>query len=143
DFTTLLPKQQRARTPESRPSGRGPTPAPRHEIAMLCLLALRDVEARNFLLAQDWPEVIEETPGSELLATILASDLRPDDPASLNRFMSSLSAADESLVSAWLLQKTPPNAAAAARDWSAGLHLPALRPRLQAAAIRLNFPQLS
>ena len=60
---------------------------------------------------------MEETPGSEMLATILASDLRPDDPASLNRFMSSLPAAEESLVSAWLLQKMPPNAEAVARDW--------------------------
>ncbi len=59
---------------------------------MLCLLALRDVDARNFLLTQDWQEVIAETPGSEMLARILESDLRPDDPASLNRFMSSLAA---------------------------------------------------
>ena len=77
---------------------------------MLCLLALRDVEARNFLLAQDWPEVLAETPGSEMLGTILGNDLHPEDPASLNRFMSSLAAADESLVSGWLLQKMPPNA---------------------------------
>ena len=141
DFTTLLPKPQRSRTPEARP--RTAAPAPPHEIAMLCLLALRDAEARNFLLAQDWPEVMEETPGSEMLAKILAGDLRPDDPASLNRFMSSLAAAEESLVSAWLLQKMPPNAEAVARDWWGGLRQPALRRRLQAAESRLKLPQLS
>jgi DNA primase len=141
DFTALLPKQQRGRTPEARP--RQVAPAPRHEIAMLCLLALRDVEARNFLLAHDWREVLEETPGSEMLGTILGSDLRPDDPASLNRFMSSLPAADESLVSAWLLQKMPPNAEAVARDWWWGLRQPALRRRLQAAESRLKLPELS
>ncbi len=92
DFTALLPKQQRSgRTAETRPLQIGP--APRHEIAMLCLLALRDVEARNFLLTQDWREVLTETPGSEMLGTILGSELHPDDPASLNRFMSSLPAA--------------------------------------------------
>jgi DNA primase len=141
DFTNLLPKAQRSRAPESRP--RTVAPAPSHEIAMLCLLALRDAEARDFLLAQDWPEVMEETPGSELLATILASDLGPDDPATLNRFLSSLPAAEESLVSGWLLQKMPPNAEAVTRDWWGGLRQPALRRRLQAAESRLRLPQIS
>ena len=142
DFTALLPKQQSSsRTPETRSIQVGP--APRHEIAMLCLLALRDVASRNFLLAQDWREVLTETPGSEMLGTILDSDLHPDDAASLNRFMSSLPAADESLVSAWLLQKMPPNAEEVARDWWRGLRQPVLRRRLQAAESRLKLPQLS
>ena len=141
DFATLLPKPQRGRASEERP--RTVASAPSHEIAMLCLLALRDAEARNFLLSQDWPEVMEETPGSEILATILASDLRPDDPASLNRFMSSLPPAEESLVSAWLLQKMPQNTEAVVRDWWGGLRQPALRRRLQAAESRLKLPQLS
>jgi DNA primase len=141
DFTTLLPKAPRGQPPEARP--RAVAPAPRHEIAMLCLLALRHTEARNFLLTQDWREVMEETPGGEMLATILASDLRPGDPASLNRFMSSLPAAEESLVSVWLLQKMPPDAEAVARDWWHGLRLPALRRRLQASESRLKLPHLS
>ena len=142
DFTALLPKQPRSgRTPETRPPRAGP--APRHEVAMLCLLALRDAGARNFLLAQDWREVLTETPGSEMLGTILGSELQPDDPASLNRFMASLPAADESLVSAWLLQKVPPNAEEVARDWWRGLRQPVLRRRLQTAESRLKLPQLS
>ncbi len=142
DFATLLPKASRGRTPSDAPP-RTVVPAPRHEIALLCLLALRDVEARNYLLTQDWPEVVKETPGSEMLEKILSSNLRPDDPASLNLFMSSLPAAEESLVSAWLLQKKPPNAAAVARDWWEGLRQPALRRRLQAAESRLKLPRLS
>jgi DNA primase len=142
DFANLLPKPQRTRTPSGAPP-RAMAPAPRHEIALLCLLALRDVGARNFLLAQDWPEVIEETPGSEMLARIFSSDLRPEDPASLNLFMSSLPAAEESLVSGWLLQKMPSNAEAVARDWWQGLRQPALRRRLQAAESRLKLPRLS
>ena len=141
DFTTLLPKAARGRAPAERP--RTVASAPPHEVALLCLLALRDLEARNFLLSQAWPEVMEETPGSEILAKILATDLRPDDPASLNRFMSSLPAAEESLVSGWLLQKMPPNAEAVVRDWWEGLRLPSLRRRLQAAESRLRLPQLS
>ncbi len=141
DFASLLPKPQRSHTPAATP--RTVAPAPRHEIAMLCLLALRDVEAHNFLLTQDWQEVVSETPGSEMLLRILESGLRPDDPASLNRFMSSLAPAEESLVSAWLLQKMPPNAETVAREWWHGLRLPALRRRLQAAESRLNLPRLS
>jgi DNA primase len=142
DFANLLPKPQRTRSaPDTAP--RTVAPAPRHEIALLCLLALRDSDARNFLRAQNWAEVLEETPGSEMLARILASDLQPDQPASLNLFMSSLRAAEESLVSAWLLQKMPPNAAAVAREWWQGLGQPALRRRLQAAESRLKLPRLS
>ena len=143
DFAALLPKPQRTRAPEASPSGSSRTPAPSHEIALLCLLALRDADARNFLLTQDWAEVVKETPGSEMLSRILASDLGPDDPASLNLFMSSLPAAEESLVSAWLLQKMPPNAEAVARDWWQGLRQPALRRRLRAAESRLKLPALS
>jgi len=141
DFANLLPKPQRSRTPPATPRTVGP--APRHEIAMLCLLALRDVNAHNFLLTQDWREVIAETPGSEMLSRILEGGLRPDDPASLTRFMSSLDPAEESLVSAWQLQKMPPNAETVAREWWHGLRLPALRRRLQAAESRLKLPQLS
>ena len=141
DFANLLPKPQRNRTPQASP--RTVAPAPRHEIAMLCLLALRDVDAHNFLLTQDWREVVAETPGSEMLSRILESGLQPDDPASLTRFMSSLDQAEESLVSAWQLQKMPPNAEIVAREWWHGLRLPALRRRLQAAESRLKLPQLS
>jgi len=143
DFATLLPKPQRARGSAEKQPPRTVAPAPRHEIAMLCLLALRDTEANTFLVSQDWREVIEETPGSEMLAHILESDVRPDDPASLNRFMASLAPEEESLVSGWLLQKMPPNAETVAREWWHGLRLPVLRRRLQAAESRLKLPQLS
>ncbi len=141
DFANLLPKTQRTRTPNETP--RTVAPAPRHEIALLCLLALRDGYARNFLLSQDWPGVTQETPGTEMLGKILASDLRPDDPASLNLFLSSLPPEEESLVSGWLLQKKPPNAEALAREWWQGLRQPALRRRLQSAESRLKLPQIT
>ena len=110
---------------------------------MLCLLALRDTAALDFLRTQEWETVIEETPGSEILGRILGSELRPDDPVSLSLFTSSLGPAEESLVSGWLLQKIPPNAEAVARDWWQGLRQPALRRRLQATESRLRLPGLS
>src|SRR3954447_21476567 len=55
DFDRLLSKPSRERFSvddgEMRPAVLAP---PRHDIAMLCLLALRHEEAREFLLAQDW-----------------------------------------------------------------------------------------
>ena len=142
DFANLLPRPNRQRVP-NEPRPRTVAPAPRHEIAMLCLLALRNSEARDFLLAQDWHEVIEETPGTEMLGKILASELRPDEPASLNLFLSELAPEEESLVSGWLMQKMPPNAETVAREWWQGLRTPAVRRRLQAAESRLKLPQMT
>jgi DNA primase len=141
DFTGLLPKPQHSRS--SPTVSRVVVAAPRHEIAMLCLLALRDPAARDYLLAQDWAEVVKETPGSEMLARILGANVRPNDPASINLFMSTLSAGEESLVSTWLLQKIPPNAEIVAREWWNGLRQPVLRRRLQAAQSRMKLPGLS
>jgi hypothetical protein len=141
DFTNLLPAAPRHRQPNDMP--RTLAAAPRHEIALLCLLALRDSDARTFLVSQDWREVVAETPGTEMLGKILAAELRPDDPASLNPFLASLSPEEESLVSGWLLQKKPPNAETVAREWWQGLRQPALRRRLQAAESRLKLPQIS
>src|SRR5205085_12426766 len=116
---------------------------PSHNVAMLCLLALRDEEARAFLLEQNWREVLASVPGSDLLTKILQSDLRPADSASLNLFQTTVSPAEESLVSGWLLQKMPANPATVAREWWHGLRQPTLRRRLQAAESRLKLPQLS
>ena len=58
---------------------------------MLCLLALRDEPARNFLRAQRWREILAEVPDTDILIRILESELQPDDAASLNAFMATLS----------------------------------------------------
>ncbi|HEX8280772.1 MAG TPA: DNA primase, partial [Chthoniobacterales bacterium] len=122
DFDALLKRPVRDRSSaDGERQSAPPVPAPRHDIAMLCLLALRDAEARGFLLNDDWSEVLAQTPDSEMLKTILEAEIDPDDPASVNAFMAGLSSGEEALVSAWLLQKTPPNAAGVARDWWNGL----------------------
>jgi DNA primase len=122
---------------------RSSEPLPRHDMAMLCLLALRDAEARSFLRKQEWREVLKQTPGSDLLARILESDLRTEEPGSLNAFMATLSPEDEGVVSAWLLQKMPANAVGVAESWWSGLRQAALRRQLGAAEARMKLPQLS
>ncbi|MGI9087291.1 MAG: DNA primase [Chthoniobacterales bacterium] len=145
DFEALLARPNRERM-QSGSEGRTaaePSAAPRHDVAMLCLLALRDGEARAFLLEENWREVLAQTPDTGLLRIILTSDLRPEDSASINVFMSSLAPEDEALISSWLVQKMPPNGAAVARDWWRGLQQAAVRRQLQIAEGRMKLPQLS
>ena len=144
DFDRLLSKPSRERFSvddgETRPAV---LPPPRHDLAMLCLLALRHDEARQFLLSQDWREMLAHTPESQILTRILEGDLRPDDPASLNAFMAKLSPGEEALVSGWLLQKMPPNSLEVAQGWWNGLRQAVLRRQLQIAEGRMKLPRLT
>jgi len=144
DFETLLPKQSRwAETPREAPPAEASSPGPRHEIAMLCLLALRDEAARNFLQVQNWREVLEQVPDAEILIRILESDLHPDDAASLNAFMATLAAAEERLVSSWLLQRVPAAAGAMVEEWWLGIRHRVLRRQLDVAKERIKVAKLS
>ncbi len=143
DFDALLKRPTRSSSPEIRDAPATVAPAPRHDVAMLCLLALRDADARTALLNEDWREVLSQTPDAEMLLRILEGDLRPDDPASVNSFMSELAPGEEALVSSWLMQKMPANAEAVARGWWAGLKQAVIRRQLQIAEGRLSLPQLS
>src|SRR5436190_5610707 len=120
-----------------------PLPVPSHDVAMLCLLALRDEEARVFLQEQNWREVLRSVPGAALLEKILEAELRPTDPASLNLFQTTLSPAEEALVSGWLLQKLPAQPAMVTREWWNGVRQAILRRELDAAESRLRLPNLT
>src|SRR5438309_2355425 len=76
----LTPKARLERTNENGPASSQAATAPRHDIAVLCLLALRDEAARKFLLDQNWREVWRQISGADLLARIRESELRPEDP---------------------------------------------------------------
>jgi DNA primase len=147
EFEALLPKSSNQRYASSSVAPAHPAQqaaiAPRHEVAMLCLLALRDPAAREFLLEEHWDEVLAQTPDSEMLSRILGADLRADDPASVNAFISTLAPEEEALVAGWLLQRMPPNPATVAREWWTGLKQAAVRRQLQIAEGRMKIPQLS
>ena len=143
DFATLLPNAKRESVPASESRSRATAPAPRHDIAMLCLLALRDEEARKFLRGQNWREVLAQMPGAEILVRILESELRVNDAASLNAFMATLSPTGEALVSSWLLQKMPAKAGTMAEEWWLGIRQAVLRRQLEVAENRMKLPELS
>ncbi|HSS15457.1 MAG TPA: DNA primase [Candidatus Dormibacteraeota bacterium] len=147
DFQALLPKQRsellRSNDRSEADGVGGTAPPPRHDIAMLCLLALRDEEAREFLREQNWREILAQIADGEILVRILKSDLRPDDAASLNAFMVTLSPPEERLVSSWLLQKVPHNAAAMVEKWWLGIRQAVLRRQLDVATNQIKLPNLS
>jgi DNA primase len=147
DFQSLLPRQRseslRSADQSEADGTRETPPVPRHDIAMLCLLALRDEKAREFIREQDWHEILGQVPDGEILARILKSDLRPDDAASLNAFMVTLSPSEERLISSWLLQKVPPNAPAMVEKWWLGIRQAVLRRQLDVAANQIKLPNLS
>ncbi|MEY2560213.1 MAG: primase [Verrucomicrobiota bacterium] len=143
DFERLLTKPSRERFSADDSPVPERTAAPRHEVAILCLLALRHAEAREFLRAQNWRELLAQTPDAEILGRILEGDFRPDDPASLNAFMAGLPPGDEALISSWLLQKMPPNGLDVAKGWWNGLRQATLRRQLQIAEGRMKLPRLT
>src|SRR5262249_2043440 len=149
DFEALVSKQRgheatfgRERPSETHATGTMAT-APRHDIAMLCLLALRDETARDFLRQQDWHEILAHVADAEILGRILDSNLRPGDAASLNVFMVTLSPAEERLVSSWLLQKMPEKPGAMVEQWWLGIRQTVLRRQLGVATNRIKLPELS
>jgi DNA primase len=143
EFEKLIPKARSGGARETARANVGMAVAPRHDVAVLCLLALRDEATRKFFLEQNWREVLEQISGTELLVRILESDLRPDDTASLNVFMAQLSAEEEGLVSAWLMQKMPANAIEVAEGWWKGLIQATLRRQLEIAETKIRLPQLT
>src|SRR5437660_9381792 len=147
DFETLVPRRRNAGFSAERSAetddGRDVAAAPRHDISMLCILALRDETARDFLRQQNWREILAHVPDAELLVRILESDLRLGDATSLNAFMVTLSPAEERLVSSWLLQKVPANAGAMVEPWWLGIRQSVLRCKLSVATNQIKLPELS
>jgi DNA primase len=145
DFESLLAKHARAPSPSISSSSlqaRAPS-APPHNVAMLCILALRDETARNFLHAQKWRELLEYVPDSDILIRILESELQPDDAASLNAFMATVPAEEERLISLWLLQKMPTATETMVEQWWQGICQGVVRRRLETAKNRIKLPELS
>ena len=143
DFENLLSKQRRGGFTSAKTPVPNAAAAPPHDVAMLCLLALRDEGARNFLRAQNWHEVLAQTPQADLLGRILEADLNVNEAASLNAFMAALGPGEEAIVSAWLLQRMPAHPAELAEQWWFGLRQAVVRRQLEVAESRMKLPQLS
>jgi DNA primase len=145
DFESLLAKHARApgvfvnsSTSETRAAA-----SPPHGVVVLCLLALRDADARNFLHAQKWREILEQVPDTDILIRILESELEPGDTASINAFMATLPPEEERLISSWLMQKMPAATETVIEEWWQGTCQSVVRRRLETAKNRIKVAGLS
>jgi DNA primase len=145
DFESLLAKHARVSGASVNSGGTEIRAAasPPHDIAMLCVLALRDADARNFLHAEKWREILEQVPDTDILIRILESELQPADTASLNAFMATLSPQEERLISSWLMQKMPAATETVVEKWWQGICRSAVHRRLETAKSQLKLPGLS
>jgi DNA primase len=118
--------------------------APAQAIKQLCVLALRDPEVRNFLLAQEWREVLARIPGAELLGRILSADIEVGDPATVASFLASLEPREEAMISSWIAPKriayTDRNLA---REWWYSLVEQPVRRQLETVKNKMRSAQLS
>ncbi len=139
EFAALVPKKIWKATSGGTTERRQKL-VPPNDIALLCMLALRSEEAHDFLRAQNWREVLSQLPSTYFLQRILESEVRPNDAASLNAFLTTLEPEEEDIISGWLHLKTPPNAVAV--PWLR-LRQAALRRQLDVAKDQIKLPELS
>ncbi|MBV8814205.1 MAG: DNA primase [Verrucomicrobia bacterium] len=72
---------------------------PRHEIAALCYILMTDSLTLDWVRSQPWQPVLSGIPGTEILARILQSELRPDSPGSVAAFLAALDKAEAAILS--------------------------------------------
>jgi DNA primase len=142
DLKNLLPKLS-SRPSESIERGIESVASPQ-KIKQLCILALRDLEVRNFLLAQPWRRILAKTPGTELLCRILGADVQPEDPATIASFLASLEPKEEAQVSNWISPKRIPYTdRGLAYQWWQSLTAEPLQRELEALKNKMRLPNLS
>jgi DNA primase len=111
-------------------------------IRLLCVVALRDETARDWLLQEHWTEMLEQEPDSELLAKILMADLQPEKPQSVQAFLVTLTAPEEAAVTDLLEERPPQNPLLIAHDAWRGLERRRIQRRLDSCKARLRQPGL-
>ena len=106
-------------------------------LRLLALVALRDADARAWLMEEAWRERLAQEAEGGLVAKILEADIRPEEPASINAFLSTLDPAEEAALSPILEGKTPPHPLAIAHDCWGELERRAINGRIDAVKARM------
>jgi DNA primase len=139
----LLKAPSVKRVEETPTSEAGPEPIVLDPtIHLLAVVALRDAAAREWLLAEPWDTMLQGEPEAELLVKILSADLQPENDASIHVFLSTLDAAEESVVSGLLDEKTPAHPMPIAHDCWRELERRRVRHRMEAIQARMRTPDL-
>ncbi len=116
---------------------------PSKVVGELLKAVLGDEEARRWLFAQPWEEVLHKIEGGDLLSRVLAAECSVADPAAITSFLAGLPPAEEAYLSGLLMEKPMPYPLAEAQGGWLGLEEKLLREQLTAVAGRLRTPDLS
>jgi DNA primase len=84
---------------------KGEVSLPKHEIAVLCHLALTDQKLIEWIRNQPWLAILEPISGTELLQKILGSTVEPENPGSIAAFLASLEKPEAAAISQILTLK--------------------------------------
>lgn len=143
EFVRLLkaPTPRRSESDEPAPAPNTPTLAD-PTIRLLALVALRDAAAREWLLDESWDRMLGDDPEAVLLVKILGSDLDPAEPSSIHVFLSTLEAAEESVISGLLEDKAPGSPLTIAHDCWRELERRQIRRRIDSLLARQRNPNL-
>ncbi len=115
---------------------------PSKAVGELLKVALGDEEARLWLFAQPWEEVLHKIEGGELLFRVLAAECSVADPVAVTSFLAGLPPDEEAYLSGLLMEKPMPHPLAEAQGGWRGLEEKLLRERLTTVAGRLGMPDL-
>jgi len=111
-------------------------------VRLLALVALHNTEARTWLLAEPWQELLRNDPETAILAKILAADFHPEDPTSSHALFSTLEPEEEAMVSGLLAEKPRPNAMVVAHASWCELERRKILRRMEAIMASLKNPGL-
>ena len=137
-------EEQPAAARDPRQSAPAFEPPRNGAVDLLLTLALRDDDVHAWLLAQPgWAERLRVTPGADLLGRVLAANgLRPSEPATVNAFLTTLSPAEESYLSARRVERAPEHGRQVAEDCWLALERDALTAHRVTLLGRLAQPGL-
>ncbi len=119
-----------------------PFEPPPKMISDLLKVALGDEDARAWLFAQPWEEVLPRVAGGDLLSRALAAQCSVAHPTTITTFLATLPAEEEDFLSGLLMEKPHPQPLAEARDNWTGLEEKLLKERMLTVAGQLNAPNL-
>lgn len=157
DFRALLRRQPGPRTSrdtvdlrsdgsDAEPGGEPAAPAferPPREISTLLKVALENDEARRWLLAQPWEEVLHQITGGELLGRVLMADFSVENSQALSAFLGTLPPAEEDYLTGLMMERAYPQPLALARGWWGGIERKLLGERQTALEGSLRLPGIT
>ena len=116
---------------------------PSNSVVFLLRLALENEEARAWLLAQPWRELLPQVGGTELLVKALAAEIDVRDLAETSAFLATLPAAEESFLTGQLMEKPFPQPMTVARDSWHDLVRTQLKGRITTLESRMRLPDVT